>query len=157
MAVRPGIPVTSFRWGLTPEDGTRIASRLGDFGISAIEVSGGIQEGRHQWSANIRVGVSSESAEAYFLDNERRMRSVSSLPLMLVGGLRSKSVMERVVKEDGMAFVSMCRPLINDPQLPNKLRSCQAERATCISCNLCLEKGDQPIRCWYALRNERVR
>ena len=143
--------------GLTPEDGTRIASRLGDFGINAIEVSGGIQEGCHQWSANIRSGVRSESAEAYFLDNARRMRVVSSLPLMLVGGLRSKSVMERVVEEDGMDFVSMCRPLINDPQLPNKLRSGQAERATCISCNLCLEKGDQPIRCWYALGNERGR
>ena len=132
--------------GLTPEDGARIAARLGDFGIDAIEISGGIQE--NGLSLNVRPRIRSIGDEGYFLDNARRMRRVTDLPLILVGGLRTLGVMERMVLEEGMDFVALCRPLINDPDFPNKLRSGRAERAECISCNLCLEKSD-PLRCWY--------
>jgi 2,4-dienoyl-CoA reductase-like NADH-dependent reductase (Old Yellow Enzyme family) len=132
--------------GLTPEDGARIAARLGDFGIDAIEISGGIQESGQP--LNVRPKIRSTGDEGFFLDNARRMRVVTGLPLILVGGFRTISVMERMVLEEGMDLVALCRPLINDPDFANKLRSGSAQRAECISCNLCLMKSD-PVRCWY--------
>jgi 2,4-dienoyl-CoA reductase-like NADH-dependent reductase (Old Yellow Enzyme family) len=133
--------------GLTPEDGARVAERLRDFGLDAIEISGGIQE--TGFSRNVRMGIRSTADEGYFLANARQVRSVTDLPIILVGGFRTLSVMERMVLDEGMDFVSLCRPLINDPELPRKMQSGETHRATCISCNLCLERSDEPLRCFY--------
>lgn len=133
--------------GLTPQDGARIAARLADFGLDAIEVSGGVEFGRTRYS--VRAGIRERSDEAYFLDNARRIRDVTDLPLMLVGGLRTPELMERIVADEGIEFVSLCRPLINDPELPNKWADGSDERAGCISCNQCLIRRDVPLRCWY--------
>ncbi|MFX1266051.1 MAG: NADH:flavin oxidoreductase, partial [Promethearchaeota archaeon] len=49
--------------GLTPEDGARIAGRLADFGLDAVEVSGGYG-GQSDFS--VRLAVGSRAPEAYF-------------------------------------------------------------------------------------------
>jgi 2,4-dienoyl-CoA reductase-like NADH-dependent reductase (Old Yellow Enzyme family) len=48
---------------------------------------------------------------------------------MLVGGLRSREVMERVLSEGGMEFVSLCRPLVQQPDLTKKFESGEAGKA----------------------------
>jgi 2,4-dienoyl-CoA reductase-like NADH-dependent reductase (Old Yellow Enzyme family) len=133
--------------GLSPQDGARIVARLADFGIDAVELSGGIDEGPRPMS--VRPGIKKIEDEGYFLENARRCRDATDLPLMLVGGFRTPDLMERVVADEGIDFVSLCRPLINDPEFPNKMMAGSDEKAGCISCNLCLEKRDDPLRCWY--------
>jgi len=132
--------------GLTPQDGARIAARLADFGLDAIEVSGGVEFGKTRHS--VRAGIKEQTDEAYFLANARRIRDVTDLPVMLVGGLRTPELMERIITDERMDFVSLCRPLINDPELPNKWLGGADERAGCISCNQCLIRRDLPLRCW---------
>jgi 2,4-dienoyl-CoA reductase-like NADH-dependent reductase (Old Yellow Enzyme family) len=138
--------------GLTVRDCAHIASRLADFGLDAIEVSGGVQEG--PVSNNVRLGVKTVADEAYFLDNARRLRDATDLPLLIVGGFRTPEIIERAISEEGMDFVSLCRPLLNDPELPNKWRAGSDERAGCISCNLCLKNRYAPLRCWYRYPDE---
>lgn len=133
--------------GLTPQDGVRIASRLADFGLDAIEMSGGLEFGKKRNS--VRAGIKERADEAYFLDNARRIRDVTDLPLIIVGGFRTPELIERMVTDEGMDFVALCRPLINDPELPNKWRNGSDERAGCVSCNLCLIRRDMPLRCWH--------
>ena len=133
--------------GMDPDEGVRIAARLADFGLDAIEMSGGVEEGNLPLS--VRPGINELKDEAYFLDNARRIRDVTDLPLMFVGGLRTPELMERLLGDEGMDFVSLSRPLINDPELPNKWAAGSDERAGCISCNLCLKKRNEPLRCWY--------
>lgn len=64
---------------------------------------------------------------------------------MLVGGIRSLSVMENLLEGGSADLISISRPLICEPDLVSKLKSGKAKRAMCASCNLCFDlKG---IRC----------
>ena len=58
---------------------------------------------------------------------------------MLVGGIRSYSVAERLVTEGMADYISLCRPLIREPGLINRWKAGDVGKATCISCNLCMK------------------
>jgi 2,4-dienoyl-CoA reductase-like NADH-dependent reductase (Old Yellow Enzyme family) len=56
--------------------------------------------------------------------------------------------MEAAVRNGATDFCSMARPLLLEPDLPNKLRDGRARRALCDNCNRCLVAADtQGIRC----------
>jgi len=136
------------RDGLTEDDGVEIIRHLRDMGLDAVEISGGIGAG------NTRAGINSPEKEAYFLPIARKARYVTDLPIMLVGGFRSREVMDRVLDEGSADFISLCRPLIREPDLPNRMRDGQAA-ATCISCNRCRPlEGELGISCHYVAREE---
>ena len=94
-----------------------------------------------------------EFEEGYFLEDSRRIREAVELPLVVVGGIRRRAMMEAVLDE-GFEFVSMARPLIMEPDLPNKMMRGEAEESQCEPCNKCIAVMDQGgIRC--VLREER--
>ena len=62
---------------------------------------------------------------------------MTDLPIMLVGGFRSLRVMERVLADGDADFISLCRPLINDPGFPGKLFRQVQDRSDCLSANNC--------------------
>lgn len=129
------------RDGLTLKDSVEIVSHLADWGIDALEVSGGIGK------TSVRKDILRPEDEAYFLDAARRAREATDLPIILVGGMRTKEVMERVLHEGSAEFISMSRPLIREPDLPTRLREGQ-KGSTCISCNLCWPPpGEYGIAC----------
>ena len=131
--------------GLDPDDGARIASRLADLGLDAVEVSGGYDGGS---AFNGRLAVGSKEPEAYFRDLARKARAATELPVILVGGLRSRAVMDEVLDSGDADMISLCRPLIREPDLPNRLRSGEATAAACISGGRCWPKGmGQGIAC----------
>lgn len=120
--------------GLTPDDGARIVSRLADLGLDAVEVSGGNGGGA---AFNGRVGVGSKVPEAYFRPLARRAKAATQLPVMLVGGLRSRAVMDDVLAAGDADLISLCRPLIREPDLPKRLQNGQATVSACISGGRC--------------------
>jgi len=120
--------------GLTLDQSTRIGALMEAGGIDAIEISAGMAETAGQI---MRKGIVSEEDEAYFLPYCREFRRHVSVPIICVAGLRSVGVMESVVEGGAADMVSLCRPLIREPDLPNKLRSGESTRATCISCGRC--------------------
>jgi 2,4-dienoyl-CoA reductase-like NADH-dependent reductase (Old Yellow Enzyme family) len=131
--------------GLTPDDGARIVSRLADLDLDAVEVSGGYTGGAR---FNVRMGVGSNVPEAYFRPLARRAKAVTHLPVILVGGLRSRAVMDDVLAAGDADLVSLCRPLIREPDLPNRLKSGQTTVAACISGGRCWPKElGQGIAC----------
>jgi 2,4-dienoyl-CoA reductase-like NADH-dependent reductase (Old Yellow Enzyme family) len=131
--------------GLTLEDGARTVARLVDFGLDAVEVSGGDSGGE---DFNGRLAVGSKVAEAYFRPLARRAKTATHLPVILVGGLRSRVVMDDVLASGDADLLSLCRPLIREPDLPNRLRSGEATVAACISGGRCWATGmGQGIRC----------
>ena len=141
------------RDGLTEEEGVEIISYLAEMGLDAVEISGGIANAdsiaRDRRLGNTRTGIRSQEEEAYFLPIARKARSVTDLPILLVGGMRSREVMERVLDEGSADMISICRPLIREPDLPNLLRDGQPA-ATCISCNQCWPReGELGISCHY--------
>ena len=61
--------------------------------------------------------------------------------MILVGGVRSFEVAEKIV-DDGIAdYVSMSRPLIREPDLIDRWRKGDRRKAECRSDNLCFNPG----------------
>jgi len=119
--------------GLMPEQGLHVAAALTEMGVDALEISGGIGER----NLNIQLAIRSEEDEAYFRPLAQQARAVTQLPIMLVGGLRSRNVMEDVLSTGDADFISLCRPLICEPDFPDRLRRGVQERSACISANRC--------------------
>jgi 2,4-dienoyl-CoA reductase-like NADH-dependent reductase (Old Yellow Enzyme family) len=125
--------------GLTVEEGAEVASRLEAFGLDAVETSAGFR-------GAIAARVTKPEREAYLLPLAAAVRARTGLPVLLVGGLRSRAVMERVLAQ-GMDFVSVSRPLIREPDLPRRLEA-GADAAACVSCNRCWpEREGEGIAC----------
>jgi 2,4-dienoyl-CoA reductase-like NADH-dependent reductase (Old Yellow Enzyme family) len=120
--------------GLTAEESLQVVASLEDMGIDGLEISGGLSGDR---SLNIRKGIRSESDEAYFLHLAQKARGATQLPIILVGGLRSRAVMERILIDGHADLISLCRPLISEPDLPNRLRLGLQEKSRCLSSNNC--------------------
>lgn len=131
------------RDGMTLYDGLEIVRHLADWGIDGVEISGGLG------SANTRKDILRPEDEAYFLSQARMARRVTDLPIILVGGIRSREVMERILEEGTADFISMSRPFIREPDLPRRLQAGQ-KKSTCVSCNRCWPPpGEYGVKCRY--------
>jgi len=122
--------------GLTLEESLRIAKKLENLGIDAIEVSGGIVESKPE-ERPVRAGIDSPEKEAYFREFSREFKKALKIPIILVGGIRSKTVAEDILQKKDADLVSISRPLIREPDLPKKWMKGK-EKADCISCNGCM-------------------
>jgi 2,4-dienoyl-CoA reductase-like NADH-dependent reductase (Old Yellow Enzyme family) len=120
--------------GLKPQEAVRIAKKLEALGIDAVEVSGGMYEAGARAA---KPDITSREQEAYFRDSGRLFKKALHISVMLVGGMRSLPVMEEVLEKGEADLISLARPLIREPDLPNKFREGK-EKADCISCNGCM-------------------
>jgi 2,4-dienoyl-CoA reductase-like NADH-dependent reductase (Old Yellow Enzyme family) len=129
--------------GLQPEDSLQAGKMLVENGIDAIELSGGVLIGGKLSPS--RMGIKSEEKEAYFQNEARTFKRGVNVPLILVGGNRSFQVAERIVNEGVADYISLCRPLIREPDLVNRWKSGDLSKAACVSDNMCFKpamKGD---------------
>ena len=130
--------------GLSLDQSCRIAALMEAGGIDAIEISAGMAE---TVDRIMHKGIDTEAKEAYFLPYAREFRKHVGVPLICVAGLRSLGVMESVIESGAADLVSLCRPLIREPDLPSKLRDGTATRARCISCGKCTRGPDGRLGC----------
>ncbi|NOZ85648.1 MAG: hypothetical protein GXP49_05190 [Deltaproteobacteria bacterium] len=87
--------------------------------------------------------------EGYNLETAAMVKQAVSLPVITVGGMRSRDFMEAAVESGKTDFVSMARPLIREPDLPNKFKAGLSKAALCNNCNRCVVAVDtRPIRCY---------
>ena len=86
--------------------------------------------------------------EGYNLATAALVKQETSLPVITVGGMRSKAFMEHAIESGKTDFVSMARPLILEPDLANKYEKGTSDKALCDNCNRCVVATDtQTIRC----------
>ncbi len=131
-----------YEGGLTTTETRYIAERLCEEGIDAIEISGGIYE---VFERIIRPGLYPPEEEPYYLPYAEEIRDAVSVPFMLVGGMRTPLVMEEILAEGIADYISLCRPLIREPDLVKQIREGRTTAADCISCNLCLIARKKPL------------
>jgi 2,4-dienoyl-CoA reductase-like NADH-dependent reductase (Old Yellow Enzyme family) len=125
--------------GLEVEEMLQVAQMLEKAGIDAIELSGGTQYSGPKRSP-VRLGkLEAEDQEVYYREAARRYRERVTVPLILVGGIRSYDVAHDLVETDLADFVAMSRPLIREPNLIKRWRAGDTRRATCLSDNLCFK------------------
>jgi 2,4-dienoyl-CoA reductase-like NADH-dependent reductase (Old Yellow Enzyme family) len=101
--------------GMTIEEGARVAAALEQEGVCFIEVSHGMP-GR-SFRKMSRGKEKAPIQEAYLLPDARVVRGSTSVPLAVVGGMRSLSVMEQAIDSGAVNCISLCRPLIREPDL----------------------------------------
>jgi len=125
--------------GLTLPDSVQVAELLAAVGIDAVELSGGMVGSAKLMPS--RTGINSEETEAYFREEARAFKKRISVPLILVGGLRSLEVAETLMEEGVADYISMCRPFIREPGLINRWKAGDRRKSTCLSDNQCFNPG----------------
>jgi 2,4-dienoyl-CoA reductase-like NADH-dependent reductase (Old Yellow Enzyme family) len=123
--------------GLTLTDSLEVGEMLQREGIDGIELSGGTpRSGRR---GTVRMRINAENKEAYFREEARAFRERLHVPLILVGGIRTFQLAERLVKDGYADYISMSRAFIREPDLTRRWQSGDLQKARCISCNRCFK------------------
>jgi 2,4-dienoyl-CoA reductase-like NADH-dependent reductase (Old Yellow Enzyme family) len=122
--------------GLSVEEMLVVAAMLQQSGVDAIELSGGTiyEPGRY---GTVRQGKIAPEDEGYYQAAARRYQEQIDVPLILVGGLRSYEVVQKLLADGAADFISLSRPLIREPDLVKRWRGGDHSPASCISCNGC--------------------
>ena len=107
------------RGGFSEEESMQVISLLGNEGIDLIEISGGTYERPAMMKGDRKR--STVSREAYFLDYIDKARKLIKTPLLLTGGFRSVSVMEKALEDGNLDFVGLARPFCLYPNLVNQI------------------------------------
>lgn len=122
--------------GFTRKEMVEVARMLESEGIDAVELSGGTPLSPAD-RGFARPGIQPPEEEVYYLDAARLYKEAVSVPLILVGGIRTYSVARKLIEEEVADFISLSRPLIREPFLVRRWREGDTSDATCIHCNLC--------------------
>lgn len=114
--------------GLDENESLEICKLLADNGIDSIEVSG---------NGTSVEGIKPHVNEAYFLNFAAELADKISVPVILVGGLRSIETMQNILDKTNIQLLSLSRPLLREPDLPDKFMNGTSTESKCISCNAC--------------------
>ena len=121
--------------GSTLQDCLYTCRELVKMGIDAIELSGGVKLAGNPYSP-VRF-VASEAEEAYFAKEATAIAEELDIPVILVGGLRSLNVMQRLLNDTKIDCFAMSRPFLAEPKLIARWRSGDYSKSKCLSCNQC--------------------
>ena len=137
---------------LTFEESKQVMAWLADAGVDAIEVSGG------NTSSLPRKGpirAIKRTKEPMYFKNYAAEAAASlkgKIDIGVVGGFRSAEEMEQALEETDLAFISMSRPFLRQPDLPKRWREGDTEPSLCISCSRCF--GAENVDCIFNKREK---
>ncbi|MBY8992612.1 MAG: NADH:flavin oxidoreductase [Candidatus Lokiarchaeota archaeon] len=126
--------------GLTLDEAKEMAKILIETGYDAIEPS----SGRYDLKFSKRktfpsVMIKSGINQNYFLQNVLKLKPImKGRPIILQGGVRDPLIMEDFLKDDIADFIALSRPLIYEPNLPNRWKTGDLTPPLCTNCNGCL-------------------
>jgi len=115
--------------GHTSRESARFAAEAEAAGVDAINVTGGWHETRvPQLTSNVPPGA--------FVYLSRGIRNAVSVPVFASNRLGDPHVAERALRSGACDMICWGRPLIADPELPNKVRQGRFDEIIpCIACN----------------------
>ena len=137
--VGPGFPVTvringsdDFPGGVTPEDVVRQAVVFEEAGVDAVGISSGLE----YWTT--LMAPPCYAPEGVNLAVTKKVKEKVTVPVIAAGRI-GPELAARTVAEAGADFIALGRPLLADPELPDKLRDgCVDDIRPCVYCNNCL-------------------
>ncbi len=161
-----------FAGGLELDESIEVARVLEAEGATALVLSGGfvsrtplfmlrgevpvarMAAGQDRWHARVGLTLFGRLlvqaypyAEGFFLEEAKAMRRAVSLPLVLLGGVKSMATVDRALSA-GFEMVGMGRALLHDPALPRKFSRGEVGTSGCVPCNECIAEMDRGgVRC----------
>lgn len=125
--------------GATFDDCRYVCRELAKRGIDAIEISCGTFASGKQGPA--RMHINAPEKEAYNATRAAFISSEMDVPVILVGGVRSPKVMEKLLQHTPIEYFSLSRPFIAEPNLVERWKDGDLRPAKCISCNKCFGRN----------------
>jgi 2,4-dienoyl-CoA reductase-like NADH-dependent reductase (Old Yellow Enzyme family) len=148
------------RGGFTIEEAMDVARALAAAGVDLLEVSGGNYEAPTMMSGGEMLAeqrASSAQREAYFLDYAKRIRSVTAMPIMLTGGMRSRGVMTSALESGAVDVVGLARPLAHAPDFPAQLLAGTVDAAPVVRIRSRLRMLDDALQsAWHQQQLRRM-
>ncbi len=116
--------------GVTLEETLKVSERLEAMGVDSLHISGG---NHHQMIHQVTPHHLNQAHNTWAA---KEVKQVVDLPVVASGSINTPEIAERILEDDRADFVSMGRPLLADPDLPNKIADGRTEAITpCIRCN----------------------
>lgn len=84
--------------------------------------------------------------DGFLLEDARQVRAAVDLPMVLLGGVTDRAIMDTAMAE-GFAFVAMARALLREPDLVDRLQRDAGARSLCVHCNKCMPTNYTGTRC----------
>lgn len=84
--------------------------------------------------------------DGYLLDDARQIRAAIDLPMVLLGGVTDRAIMDTAMRE-GFQFVAMGRALLREPDLINRIAKDATTRSLCNHNNKCMVTIFRGTRC----------
>ena len=126
--------------GTNADNFPRLARALEETGIDALEISG---------AKPAREDIDAPEDQSYFAPYAENLDL--HIPVISTGGNKSIDVIEEICQRGKVDFFGFARPLIAEPDLPNRWLTMSADaQCACISCNQCLGylfKGHHLVTC----------
>jgi 2,4-dienoyl-CoA reductase-like NADH-dependent reductase (Old Yellow Enzyme family) len=128
--------------GLPLSEGIETARLMVTRGIQAIEVSAGI-------GSSAQATKEGDPERPYFRQRATAIKQAVTVPVIVVGGIRSLTMAQSMVDSGDADLISMCRPFIRQPDLIARWQRGEATAAACISCNKCfpIVRRGEPLEC----------
>ncbi len=128
--------------GLSFGEGLEAARQMVETGIDAIEVSAGV-------GTSVQVMKEGDSERAYFRERAAAVKQSVTVPVIVVGGIRSLEMAKSIVDSGDADLIAMCRPFIREPGLVTRWQQGDRGPARCISCSKCLGIAvrAEPLEC----------
>lgn len=108
------------RGGFTLDEAKQVVVMLGELNVDLVELSGGSYEAPAM-QGSARDGRTL-AREAYFLEFAKEIREIATMPIMITGGIKRKSVADQVIAE-GVDMVGIATALAIEPALVDKWRN----------------------------------
>lgn len=166
--------VDDTRDGVNLDECVIACKRLDELGIAAVEVSGGIAEKGlvtikgdipmdllrkdrslvERLALRVMEGSLRRAAafeEAYFLPHAAAVKKNVKVPVLAVGGMRTRRRMEEALTSGQADFISLCRPFIRQPNLVHLMEGGDRDPISCTSCNRCSLEiliHHKPMKCY---------
>lgn len=127
--------------GFTPDESLYVCKELALRGIDGIEISGGTESSPEVLANDLAAARKSPAkgreGESYFAAFAAKAASEINVPIILIGGNRHFDVMNSLLNETDIAYFSLARPLIAEPDLIRRWRKGVFDAPKCTSCNAC--------------------
>lgn len=168
------------KYGIDLNEGIKLSELFQKMGIDALEVScGGVDDGFNsvrvpelpmealfhffpgmnnlssfqKYVTKLIAPLMIKKHKPYRMFNVSAAEAIKKhidIPVIVVGGIRSLEEMASILENEKSDYISLCRPLIIEPNLVNKLKEGKQKESRCIDCAYCLMGViSKPLRCYY--------
>ena len=129
--------------GHTLEDSKKLAPTLERAGVHCLSIQAG-------WHECPRPLIHMSVPRGAFVYIAEEIRKVVSIPVVAAYRINDPVLADRIIAEGRADLIGMARPLIADPELPNKAKEGRFDDIRpCIACSHCLDMvmGGMPMAC----------